>query len=101
MNGLPHYFLIGLIISYVYWLLIATEVTELTDGLIEVVGAYLGWLTSKNAQSKQMAFVIFTLIASLLVIMVFNPINLRNMVGLVVFITVGWLGSLSTNKGDF
>jgi drug/metabolite transporter superfamily protein YnfA len=101
MNGLPHYFLIGLVITYVYWLLINNQVTEMTDGFIEIVGAYLGWLSSEKAQSKQMALVMLTLICSLLLIMVLNPTNLPSMVGLLVFISVGWLGSLSTNKGSF
>jgi multisubunit Na+/H+ antiporter MnhE subunit len=101
MNGLPHFFLIGLIITYVYWLLIDNQVTEMTNGFTEIVGAYLGWLTSEKAQSKEMALVMFTLICSLLLIMILRPINLPSMVGLLVFISVGWLGSLSTNKGNF
>lgn len=100
MNELPHYFLIGLIVTYVYWLFMSIQI-DINNGLMEIVGAYLGWLTSKKAQSKQMGFVMFTLLFSLLLIMVFNPINLPSMVGLVVFISVGWLGSLSTNKGGF
>jgi hypothetical protein len=100
MNGLPHYFLIGLIISYVYWLLINSQI-DITPNFIEIVGAYLGWLTSEKAQSRPMAFVMFTLLFSLLLIMIFNPTNLPSIVGLLVFVSVGWLGSLSTNRGNF
>lgn len=101
MNGLPHYFLIGLIISYVYWLLIGVQVAEIGNGYIEIVGAYLGWLTSDKAQTKEMALVVITLVFSLLAVMVLIPARLSEIIGLLTFISVGWLGSLSTTRGDF
>jgi cell division protein FtsW (lipid II flippase) len=97
MNGLPHYFLIGLIISYVYLLLLGSQVMELNKGFMEITGAYLGWLTSETAKSKEMAFVIVVLVASLFIVMVIQPDNLPSIVGLITFISVGWFGSL-TNR---
>jgi drug/metabolite transporter superfamily protein YnfA len=99
MNGLPHYFLIGLITSYVYWLF-NYEIAEENRGFMEITGAYLGWLTSKKAQSKEMAFVIFTLLLSLILIMIFKSDKLPSIIGLTTFIAVGWLGSLSTNSEE-
>jgi hypothetical protein len=100
MNGLPHYFLIGLIASYVYWLF-SFEITEENRGFMDITGAYLGWLTSEKAQSKQMALVMLTLLLSLILIMIFKSDKLPSIIGFITFISVGWLGSLSTNKEEY
>jgi hypothetical protein len=98
MNGLPHYFLIGLIISYVYLLLLGSQIIELNNGFMEITGAYLGWLTSETAKTKEMAFLIMTLVISLFLVMILQPNNLSSIIGLTTFISVGWFGSL-TNRG--
>ena len=101
MKGQPHYFLIGLIIAYVYWLFIDSQAAEINKGLFEVIGMYLGWLTAERSLSKPMSLVLVTLIVSLFLTMTFSPNNVLNVFALVFFLAAGWYGSLNSNFEGF
>jgi predicted MFS family arabinose efflux permease len=101
MKGQPHYFLIGLIIAYIYWLFIDDQAAEMNKGLYEAIGGYLGWLTTDRASSKQMTIVLMTLIGSLFFTITFSPNNVLSVFGLIIFIAVGWFGSLNSKFESF
>lgn len=88
---MPHYFLIGLISSYTYWLIFRIE--DLNDNFFIALNSYTGWLTVQQAESKAMGIVIYSLLLGLFLVMIFSPDNVAEFSYLLSAIAIGWFGA--------
>jgi ABC-type transport system involved in cytochrome c biogenesis permease subunit len=95
MKGMPHYLVLGLIGSYIYWLIF--RIDDLNDNFFLTLDAYMGWLTVKQAESKPMGIIILCLLLGLILVMVFSPNNVNEYSFLLGSIALGWFGSKQQN----
>jgi hypothetical protein len=91
MKAMPHYLIVGLICSYIYWLIF--RIDELNENFFIALNSYIGWLTLNQAESKPMAVVLLCLLIGLFLIMIFSPNNVNEYSFLLGAIAIGWFGA--------